>query len=229
MERTLRGRTETLHAAVGDTDCLDDDGLARLMAEAFGASREFLARTTMLPSTAVADHSLGLAQLHQHLCHIFGVDDLQAAAQALARTHAAAAADAKRYRQENRRTAADLTAMHTQLTELDEALVAAEQDRARASESARTAHDVVEEMRTAQAASEQADRDRTQLEQIRAELRTLTTDDTSEPVGAERTAAVGPATARDDEGSTRRCVRRGAGRAGSRRNRRDPATRHAPR
>ena len=198
VQRTLRGLTETLHAAVGDTE-LDDDGLARLMAEVFGASREFLARTTMLPSTAVADHSLGLAQLHQHLCHIFGVDDLQAAAQALARTHAAAAADAKRYRQQDRRAAADLTAMHAELTELDEALAETERGRARAGEAAHTAHDVIEKMRSAQTAAEQADRDRAQLEQIRAELRTLPTDGTTEPAAAARTAAVRPSTGAHDE------------------------------
>lgn len=193
VQRTLRGRNETLYAAVGDTE-LDDDGLARLMADVFGASREFMARTTMLPSTAVADHSLGLAQLHQHLCHVFAVDELQAAADALARTHAAAAADAKRYRQQDRRTAADLTAMHAQLSELDEALATVEQGRVRAAETVRTAQGVVEQMRSVRAAIEQAERDRAQLEQIRAELRGLPTDYTIEPAGAERTAVDRPST-----------------------------------
>ncbi|WP_370501321.1 AAA family ATPase [Mycolicibacterium sp. jd] len=195
VQRTLRGRNETLHAAVGDTE-LDDDGLARVMADVFGASREFLARTTMLPSTAVADHSLGLAQLHQHLCHVFGVDELQAAADALARTHTAAAADAKRYRQQDRHAAADLTAMRAQLSDLDDALAAAERGLERAGETARTAHDVVEQMRTARAAIQQADRDRAQLDQIRAELRRLPTDDTTAPAGAQRPAAKRPSSSR---------------------------------
>jgi DNA repair exonuclease SbcCD ATPase subunit len=199
VQRSLRGRTETLYAAVGDME-VDEDGLATLMAEVFGASRDFLARTTMLPSTAVADHSLGLAQLHRHLCHIFGVDNLQAAAQALARTHAAAADDAKRYRQQDRRAATDLTTLREQLTEMDEALAAAERDRAHAAETARAAHDVVEQMRTAQTATQQADRDREQLEQIRAELRTLPTDGGIEPAGMAPTAAVAPAIGSHSEG-----------------------------
>ncbi|WP_319446139.1 MULTISPECIES: AAA family ATPase [unclassified Mycobacterium] len=182
VRRALGGRTESLRAAVGDTE-LDDDGLAILMADAFGASREFLSRTTMLPSSAVADHSLGLAQLHQHLCHVFGVDDLRAAADALARTHAAAAADAKRYRQQDRRTAADLTALREQLTALDEALVAVERGRARAAEAASAARDVVERLKAVQAAGQRDDRDRVELEQIRARIRALAISG-SEPTGA---------------------------------------------
>jgi DNA repair exonuclease SbcCD ATPase subunit len=114
---------------------------------------------------------------------------LRRGGQALARTHAAAA-EAKRYRQQDRRAAADLTAMHAQLTELDEALAAAERGRAHAGESARTANDVIERMRAAQAATQQAARDRTQLEQIRAELRTLPTNGAIDPAGVAHTDAV---------------------------------------
>jgi DNA repair exonuclease SbcCD ATPase subunit len=89
--------------------------------------------------------------------------------------------------------------MHAQLTELDEALAAAERGRAGAGETSRTAHDVVERMRAAQAATQQAERDHAQLEQIRAELRRLPTDDMAEPAGAERTTALRPATGGHDE------------------------------
>lgn len=169
VRRALDGRSETLHAALGDTD-LDEDGLAAVMADAFGASQSFLARTTLLPSTAVADHSLGLSQLHQHLCHVFGVDDLQAAAQALARAHAAADAEAKRYRQQDRRAAADLTTLYEQLSELDEALAEAERGRAHAAEGADTNRAVLDGLHAAHTAKQQADRDYGQLKQIHDEM-----------------------------------------------------------
>lgn len=172
VARELRGRRETLHAAVEGVE-LDDEGLATLMAEAFGASRDFLARTTLLPSTAVADHSRGLSQLHQHLCHIFGVDDLQAAAATLAHAHAAADAEAKRFRQQDRRAVADLTALGQELGELDEALATAQRGQAHAADAARIAQDALDRLRTAQAASAQADRDAAALDLIAAQVRTL--------------------------------------------------------
>jgi len=172
VQRALRGRRETLYAAVDDTE-LDDDELAALMAQAFGASREFLARTTLLPSSAVADHSRGLSQLHQHLCHIFGVDDLQAAAQALARTHAAAEADAKRYRQQDRRSAADLSALREELSGLDAAMTVAEQGRASAREAVATATATLSQLRAGRVAKQQADLDHAQLQQIWTDMRTL--------------------------------------------------------
>ena len=66
---------------------LDDDGLARALAEAFGATREFLAMTTLLPSDAVADDAAGAFHLQTHLRRVFGVDDLQQAAEAVRRLH----------------------------------------------------------------------------------------------------------------------------------------------
>lgn len=185
VRRALGGRTETLRAAVGDIE-LDDDGLANLMIDAFGASRDFLSRTTLLPSSAVADHSLGLAQLHQHLCHVFGVDDLRAAADALARTHVAAAADAKRYRQQDRRAATDLTTLQEQLTALDEELAAAERGRTRSAETVSAAREAWERLRAGQAAKEQTDRYRAELEHIRAQLHVQLN------VGAESTESTWP-------------------------------------
>ena len=85
------------------------------MASGFGASREFLSRTTVLSSAAVTDNSAGLFQLHQHLCHIFGVDDLQAAAATLRRVQATAEAEAKKYRQETRRATEDLNQLRADL------------------------------------------------------------------------------------------------------------------
>src|SRR5690348_3617898 len=52
LDRAISGRTETVDAWVGGQP-LDDIGIAETMAAAFGASREFLSRTTLLSSTAV--------------------------------------------------------------------------------------------------------------------------------------------------------------------------------
>lgn len=77
--------------------------------------------------------------------------------------------------------------MHAELTELDEALAETERrDRASVGETAQTAHDVVEKMRSASIAAEQADRDRALLEQIPAELGTLPTDGTTQSAALRR-------------------------------------------
>jgi DNA repair ATPase RecN len=110
LDRAISGRNETLHARV-DSEQIEDDGIGQIMAAAFGASREFLSRATLLSSTSVADNSTGLPQLHQHLCHVFRVDDLEAAA-ALRRAQAAAEAEAKKHRQETRRAAEDLSQLN---------------------------------------------------------------------------------------------------------------------
>lgn len=69
IERGLAGKKPTLRAAV-DGQNLDEAELANLFAVQFGASLDFLSRTTPLSSSAVTDNSGGVFQLHKHLCHV---------------------------------------------------------------------------------------------------------------------------------------------------------------
>jgi DNA repair exonuclease SbcCD ATPase subunit len=100
---------------------LDEEGVGRVMAEAFGASREFLSMTTLLPSDTAADDAAGAFHLQAHLRRVFGVDDLQQAAEALSRLHEQAQAAARQARQATRRAAADRSRLRAQLTEAEAA------------------------------------------------------------------------------------------------------------
>jgi hypothetical protein len=94
---------------------LDDDGLAHALAEAFGASREFLSMTTLLSSDAVADDAAGAFHLQTHLRRVFGVEDLQQAAEAVRRLHTEAGAAARQLREASRQGAADLSRLRAEL------------------------------------------------------------------------------------------------------------------
>jgi DNA repair exonuclease SbcCD ATPase subunit len=105
---------------LGDEE-LDDDGLAQALAEAFGASREFLSMTTLLSSDAVADDDAGAFHLQTHLRKVFGVEDLQRAAEAVRRLHTEAGAAARQLRQASRQAAADLSRLRSELVEAEAA------------------------------------------------------------------------------------------------------------
>ena len=96
------------------------------MAEAFGASREFLSMTTLLPGDAVADDATGAFHLQAHLRRVFGVDDLQDAAESLRRLHDEAQAQARQLRQATRRAVEDLSRLRTALAEAEAAEAAAQ-------------------------------------------------------------------------------------------------------
>lgn len=172
LDRAVSGRAETLHAHVG-SQSVDDTGVAETMAAAFGASREFLSRTTLLSSAAVTDHSGGIFQLHQHLCHVFGVEDLQAAAAALRRVQVTAEAEAKKYRQESRRAAEDLSQLRASLTAAEQAVLVAEQARAQARDTVTAAQVTLDQARAVHAARLQAGADRHLLEELKAAAQTL--------------------------------------------------------
>lgn len=172
LDRAISGRNETLHAHV-DSEEVEDGGIGQIMATAFGASREFLSRATLLSSTAVADHSTGLPQLHQHLCHVFGVDDLQAAAAALRRGQAAAEAEAKKHRQETRRAAEDLTQLHAALATAEQAVREAERARAEARAAVTTAQVTLDHARAAHAAQMNAEADHHLLDELQGAARNL--------------------------------------------------------
>lgn len=105
-----------VEAAVGGEAVVPDD-LPGLLANAYGASAEFLARTTVLPSHAVADETVGVFFLHAHLCRVLGVEDLHRVARELDALHDAAEAKAKTFRTAARRAKADLTALHDELAQ----------------------------------------------------------------------------------------------------------------
>ena len=109
---------------------LDEAGLAGVLAEAFGASREFLSLTTVLPSEAVADDAAGAFHLQAHLRRVFGVDDLQEAAEALRRLHDEAEAAARKVRQATRRAAADRSRLRAELAAAEAAEATAQAARA---------------------------------------------------------------------------------------------------
>jgi DNA repair exonuclease SbcCD ATPase subunit len=114
ITREVHDRTESMHARLDRRD-LDEDDLAQALAQAFGASREFLSMTTLLPSDAVANDAAGGFHLQAHLRRVFGVDDLQHAADALQRLHDQADAEARKARQATRRAAADLERLRAEL------------------------------------------------------------------------------------------------------------------
>ncbi len=62
--------------------------------------------TTVLPGEAIADDAAGAFALQSHLRRVFGVDDLQKAAEALRRLGDDADAAARKVRQASRRAAA---------------------------------------------------------------------------------------------------------------------------
>lgn len=116
MVREVRERSDWLRARIGRVE-LDEDGVAGVLAEAFGATRDFLSRTTLLPSDAVANDAAGVFHLQAHLRRVFGVDDLQRAAEALQRRHDEADVAARKVRQASRRAAADRTRLRAELAE----------------------------------------------------------------------------------------------------------------
>ena len=129
ITRQVEERSEPMHARIDESD-LDNEGVARVMAKAFGASREFLSRTTLIPSDAIADDAAGAFHLRAHLCRVFGVDDLQNAADELQRLHNEADAAAKKLRQATRRAATDLAGLRAALAEAEAAEAGAQTARA---------------------------------------------------------------------------------------------------
>src|SRR5262245_4771115 len=125
VAREVQERSEPMHARIGNRD-LDEAAVGRVLAEAYGASREFLSMTTLLPGDAVADDATGAFQLQAHLRRVFGVDHLQDAADALQRLHEEADQAARKVRQATRQAAADRSRLRTQLVEAEAAEASAQ-------------------------------------------------------------------------------------------------------
>lgn len=122
-----RGKMAVQAAVGGKT--VDPDGIPGLLAKAYGASAEFLAQTTVLPSRAVADEKVGVFFLREHLCRVLGVEDLQRVADELDALYDAAEAEARTFRTAARRATADLAALHNELAQADQQLSALQEVR----------------------------------------------------------------------------------------------------
>lgn len=109
---------------------VDAAKLDAVLAEAFGASVEFLARTTTVPSSAVDDETVSAFALRKHLCRVLGVDDLIRVADQMDQIHDENEAEAKGYRTASRRATADLAALTDQLSGADQHLAALREQRA---------------------------------------------------------------------------------------------------
>jgi DNA repair exonuclease SbcCD ATPase subunit len=131
IARQVEERSTSTHAHVGRTT-LGDDDLARILAGAFGASPEFLSKTTIVPSDGVISDATGAFHLQAHLSRVLGVDDLNRAADELQGLHRQAETAAKAYRQATRRAAADLSLLRADLAKLEASEPAAETARASA-------------------------------------------------------------------------------------------------
>lgn len=174
IERSLTGKVHTMRARL-DGDIVEQAELAEVIADAFGASQDFLSRTTLLASAAVADDSAGVFQLHKHLCHVFGVDALRGAAARLRRVHAAAEKEATKQRQLTRRAAADLGQLRNQLADVEQAVAVAEQAQVESRDAVDAAQHHLDQTRAAHAAHQQAVANRAQFEELRTTTHALLT------------------------------------------------------
>lgn len=111
-------------------DFLDSATLDAVLTDAFGASVEFLARTTTVPSSAVDDEAVSAFALREHLCRVLGVDDLIRVADEMEQIHDENEAEAKGYRTASRRATADLADLTDQLSAADQRLTALHEQRA---------------------------------------------------------------------------------------------------
>lgn len=147
-------------------DPLDPAKLDAVLGEAFGASVDFLARTTTVPSSAVDDETVSAFALREHLCRVLGVDDLIRFAEQMEQIHDENEAAAKGFRTASRRASADLAALSAQLSSADRSLAALHEQRAALREELEHAEDqlrlarrqaeAVERAAAADAAFEQA-------------------------------------------------------------------------
>lgn len=118
IERQVDDRSQSVHAGLGGAELSPDD-VAGVLAEVYGASREFLSRTTLIPSRAVAEQAIGSFELRSHLTSVFGVDSLDSAAEQLRGMNDEAEAITKRMRQAARRAARDMTELRDAAVEAE--------------------------------------------------------------------------------------------------------------
>jgi DNA repair exonuclease SbcCD ATPase subunit len=108
------GKTETVEAT-HDEQTLGAEALDRLLADRFGADLDYLARITVLPGDTLADQAEESFQLQRHLCQMFGVEDLQRAADAAAQLHKRLDIENRKLRTVVRRADTDARALQARL------------------------------------------------------------------------------------------------------------------
>jgi DNA repair exonuclease SbcCD ATPase subunit len=170
MQRSLKRGAAKLDARL-DGAVVEETELTSVMEDAFGATPEFLSRTTLLPSAAVSDDSAGVFQLHAHLCHVFGVDDLRHAADLLRRTQGLAEGEAKRHRQQARHVDEDLGRLRSELADLDQATQLALDARRETRDAVDAAQRRLSEAREIEATRALAEADLRSLEELLTDAR----------------------------------------------------------
>jgi DNA repair exonuclease SbcCD ATPase subunit len=151
----LAGGGTDVEATLG-VDPVDAAKLDTVLAEAFGASSDFLARTTAVPSNAVDDETVSAFALHEHLCRVLGVDDLIRLADQLEQIHEQNETEAKGYRTASRRATADLAALTDQVTGAQGRVAALHEQRAALRDALEHAEDQLRQARRHAEAAERA-------------------------------------------------------------------------
>jgi DNA repair exonuclease SbcCD ATPase subunit len=145
------GKTETVEA-IHDGHPLPTDALDDLLASQLGADLDYLARITVLPGDALADQAAESFRLQRHLCQLFGVEDLQRAADEAAQLHKRLDTENKKLRSVARRANTDERALQARLDAARQTVAELEERRdtlQRHLDAARTTLDAVEQAATA--------------------------------------------------------------------------------
>lgn len=165
------GETDVQTTLGGDLH--DVTKLDAVLAEAFGASVDFLARITTLPSSAVDNDTVSAFALREHLCRVLGVDDLIRLAEQMEQIHDENEATAKGYRTASRRASADLAALSAQLSSADEHLAALQEQRATLREELEHGEDQLRLARRHAEAAERATAAHVAFDQVLATAQTV--------------------------------------------------------
>ena len=108
---------------------LADTSLESLLTDAFGANIDYLSRVTVLPTDVLRGYADESFQLRQHLCRVYGIDTLEAAANKIARYLSNVAKETKTLRSDVQARVADETALSIELEDLRGEIARIEQDR----------------------------------------------------------------------------------------------------
>jgi DNA repair exonuclease SbcCD ATPase subunit len=144
-------KTEAVEA-IHDGQTLRAEALDQLLANQFGADLDYLARITVLPGDTLADQAEESFQLQRHLCQMFGVEDLQRAADEAAQLHKRLDTENKKLRTVVRRADTDERALQARLNAARRTVAELEERRdalQRELEAARTTLDAAERAATA--------------------------------------------------------------------------------
>jgi len=122
--RTVAKRRSKLDARLDGRPLRGDDELAELLVSSMGAAPDFLARSTFVQEGTVQREAETSFSLYQHLCNVYGVSNLLAASDELARIRRAAEKGRTGVRQSLAKSKGELDALRTRA---EAAHIAAEQ------------------------------------------------------------------------------------------------------